>query len=359
MDMNPSFSAATGAKQKLEFRDDIAEQVGNLIAEAKKIAVISHRGPDGDTLGTGLGLRLILQKHGKDITNVCIDPIPLSFHYLSGSSEFVTDFEPTDFDLVIAVDAAAKHQTGLHQTKPELFAGVVPFINIDHHISNELFGTINLVDAEACSSTAVVWKLARKLGWSVTPDAATSLLNGLMTDTGSLQHSNATPEAFRIASEMLSAGADLEKIRKNVFATTPVPTLKLLGKILERIEMNTEKIVTSTVFEQDFKATGADPKDASNAVDYLNMVPNAKYALLLTERGGKVKGSFRTQRDEVNVSELAGKFGGGGHVKAAGFTVPGRLQIERRFRIIPEGKEADKATDKHLADSGVSDNKAA
>lgn len=335
--MGMAATASAGSKHLL-FDDRVADEIGQSISRSRRIALISHRSPDGDTLGAGLGMRAVLQKRGLEVTNVCVDPIPMSFRYLPGASFFERDFRPRDYDLIIAVDAAARHQTGMHETKPELFAGELPLVNIDHHISNELFGTANLVESTAASTTIVLVKLFDHLGWPIGPDAATCLLNGLLTDTGSLQHSNATPEAFRMASRMLAAGADLGKIRKNVFATTPIPTLKLLGRILERVEINAEKIVTSTVSDHDFASTGADPKDASNAIDYLNMVPEAKYALLLTERAGKVKGSFRTQRDEVNVSEIAGRFGGGGHVKAAGFTVPGRLQVERRFRIIPESK---------------------
>ncbi len=322
------------AQKKLFFRKKDAAQIGKAVENAKKIALISHRNPDGDTTGAGLGLRDILQRQGKYIENVCIDPIPLSFRFLPDVSLYKTDFEPRDFDLTIAVDAAARHQTGLHELKPELFAGKYPFINIDHHISNEMFGTVNLIESEACSTTAVLWKLCEHLDWKVSPSAATCLLNGLLTDTGSLQHSNATPEALRIAAKLLTAGADLQSIRKYVFCSTPVPTMKLWGRILERIELSSQQIVTSIVNERDFAVTGADPKDASGAIDFLNMVPDAKYAMLLTEREGKVKGSLRTQQEAVNVSDIAAKFGGGGHIKAAGFSVPGHLQVERRFKIV-------------------------
>jgi len=331
-----STTGADKSAKKLVFRGSDAEKLGNVLATAKRIAVISHRGPDGDTTGAGLALREILTKLGKQVTNICIDPIPLSFLFLPHVSLFQADFRPVDFEVIITVDAAAKHQTGFLEKMPELFSGKYLLVNIDHHISNELFGVLNLVDATACSSTELIWKICEHLGWNMSPDAATCLLTGLMTDTGSLQHSNSTPDAFRIAAKMLAAGADLQKIRKHVFMTIPVTTLKLWGRILDRVEQDSQGIVTSTVFERDFHVTGADPKDASGAIDYLNMVPEAKYALLLTERSGKVKGSFRTQREEVNVSELAGKFGGGGHVKAAGFSVPGHLQIERRFKIVKE-----------------------
>ncbi len=337
--MNQS-SAGDIPREKL-FSKKTALKIGDMILKAKRIAIISHRSPDGDTSGSGMALREMLSGYEKYIENVCVDPMPISFMYMPGIQSYKTDFSPKDFDLIITVDAAAKHQTGMNETKPELFSGSIPLVNIDHHISNEMFGTVNLVEATACSTTAVLWKFFEVLSWKVTPDAATCLLNGLMTDTGSLQHSNSTPESFRIAAKMLAAGADLASIRKNVFQTTPVSTLKLWGEILNRVDIDDEGVVVATVRQSDFEKTGADPKDISGAIDYLNMVPEAKYSLLLTERLGKVKGSLRTQRDEVNVSDIAGNFGGGGHVKAAGFTVPGRLQVERRFKIIPEEKKSE------------------
>ncbi len=321
---------------KTIFCNEKGQKIGFLIASAHKIAIISHRSPDGDTLGAGLGLRQILKNQGKMVENICGDPIPIAFRYLPESDVFRPDFSPNDFDLIITVDAATAAQTGFDQTHPEIFAEGKPLLlNIDHHISNEFFGNENLIDADSASTTMIILKMAKLLGWRISPDAATALLNGLMTDTGSFQHSNTTPEVLRAAARFLSLGADLPKIRKNVFRTNPVSTLKLWGEVLQRTSLDSGGVVTSVVRESDFVKTGADPKDISGAVDYLNMVPTAKYSLLLTERSGKVKGSFRTQRDDVNVSEIAGQFGGGGHVKAAGFTRTGRLVVEQKFRILP------------------------
>ena len=343
------------AQKKLTFRKKDMQQIAKAIEQAKSIAIISHRNPDGDTTGAGLGLRDVLKRQGRFVQNVCIDPIPSSFRFLPDVTQYTQDFNPKEFDLTIAVDAAARHQTGLNELKPELFTGKFPFANIDHHISNELFGTMNLVESDACSTTAVLWKFCDRMDWQISPQAATCLLNGLMTDTGSLQHSNATPEALRIAAKLLAAGADLAAITKFVFRTTSIPTLRLWGRILERIEKNSQQIVSSIVYDRDFAVTGANPKDASGAIDFLNMVPDARYAMLLSERDGKVKGSLRTSLDEVNVSDIAAQFGGGGHVKAAGFSVPGQLQVERRFRIIKELPQmAGAETQKHQSQKSSS-----
>lgn len=328
----------TMAPPEKQFSEETAFLIRDLIAQAQHIAIISHRGPDGDTSGSGLALKIILESQQKRVTNICGDPLPTAFQFLPNASVFVRDFHPEEYDLILTVDAATQGQTGFAESKPELFSGKFPLVNIDHHISNEMFGTVNLVDAFASSTTAVLFALCSLFGWRIPPDAATCLLNGLMTDTGSFQHSNTSPATFRIGARLLAAGADLESIRRYVFRTTPVETLRLWGKILSRAEKTAEGIVVSSVRAEDFERTGADPKDASGAIDYLNMIPDASYSMLLTERGGKVKGSLRTQQDSVNVSEIAGKFGGGGHIKAAGFTVPGTLQMERRFSIVSEEK---------------------
>jgi phosphoesterase RecJ-like protein len=331
-------NATTHVPLEKQFSLDAVKKIEETIFRAKKIAIISHRSPDGDTIGSGLGLREILLRKGKYVKNICVDSIPTSFLYLPEASCFERSFVFDSFDLFITVDTAAKHQTGIEELYPKIFSGDVPLINIDHHISNEMFGTVSLVDAMASSTTVLLWKMFRTLGWEVSSNMATCLLNGLMTDTGSFQHSSTSPESLRIAAKMLSAGADLGGIRKNVFRTTPVSTLKLWGEILNRVDINSENIVVSVVREIDFEKTGANQKDISGAIDYLNMVPEAEYSLLLTERDGKVKGSLRTQQDAVNVSDIAGNFGGGGHVRAAGFTVSGRLHMERRFTIISEQK---------------------
>lgn len=329
-------SLANETPEEMIFSEKKARYIGQMITQAQKIAIISHRNPDGDTSGSGLALRDVLLRQGKYVLNVCGDQLPSAFQFLPDASCYVDNFDPSYFDLIITVDAATKAQTGFHEKLPGLFSGNIPLINIDHHISNELFGTLNLVVSDACSTAAVMWNIFDILDWRISPDAATCLLNGVMTDTGSFQHSNTTPQALRIGSKLLAAGASLHKIRSHVFKSTTVPTLKLWGKILNRLEMGPDKIAVSLVKEEDFKKTGADPKDTSGAIDYLNMIPEAKYAMLLTERKGRVKGSLRTQREDVNVSEIAGRFGGGGHVKAAGFNMNGSLQIEKRFTIVPE-----------------------
>ena len=155
-------------------------------------------------------------------------------------------------------------------------------------------------------------------------------------------HSNTTAEVLQVAGELVSKGANVQKISKELFHTTPVNKLRLWGKILERSYINEDGVTVSAVNQNDYLVCDATSKDTGGAIDYLNAVPGSKYCILLSEDDkGTVKGSLRTQRDDVNLSEVASKWGGGGHPKASGFGVEGKLKPTMTWKIVPEdGGEA-------------------
>ena len=167
------------------YNAEVAEEINRRITGANRIALISHRSPDGDTVGANLGLRQILLAQGKKVDSICVDPMPSAFRFLPGITKFKQELSPSSYDLIITVDAATAAQTGFDEQYPQLFGDNSNLINLDHHISNTLFAGINLVAADEASSASLIWIMAQQLGWSVNSDAATCLLNGLMTDTGS------------------------------------------------------------------------------------------------------------------------------------------------------------------------------
>lgn len=298
----------------------------NLLAHAAKIVIISHRGPDGDAVGANLALRLALKyQWNKNIISACVDPPPGYCDFLPEINEFKTDFDKTSADALVFVDCGASYMSKFHEKKPDLFSGSPPVINIDHHSSNDNFGQINIVNSGAASTTQILYEFFKFCGFKITTDIATCLLNGLYFDTGSFMHSNTTPEVLNIASELLWRGADFKTISKKQFHTTTVPQMKLFGRVFERMRVNDKKVVASAVSEKDFEETGAQLEDTTGAIDYLNSVPDGNMCCLLYEdRKGMIKGSFRT-RTEIDLAALASQFGGGGHKKAAGFSVPGHL----------------------------------
>jgi len=314
-------------------------QAKRLIDKANNILCISHKRPDGDTLGTTVAWHLALKNMGKKTDMACVDEIPERFTFLADINKFRREFDFREYDLIIVSDAGASYMTRYHEIYPEIFGGDVPVINIDHHASNDDFGLCNIVDSASASTTVILFKLFEFLEIPVTSQMATAMLCGIYNDTGSLMHSNTNLEVFEISGSLMEMGGRVHTVARNLFRTTPVSTLRLWGRVLENVRINEEGVTISVITWKDFQECGASSDEISGVVDMMNSVPGAKYTCLLNEdRSGKIKGSFRTQRDDVDLAELAGRFGGGGHKKAAGFTMSGRLQKEVHWKIIPENK---------------------
>ncbi|OGJ42090.1 hypothetical protein A3B60_00580 [Candidatus Peregrinibacteria bacterium RIFCSPLOWO2_01_FULL_39_12] len=320
-------------KLKIEF-----QKAKRIFLENQKFCIISHRSPDGDAVGSNLGLRLALESLGKEVVSACVDPAPENSSWLKKADTFVTDFNYEDFDAIVSVDCGALKLFVFHEAKPEILSGQKPFINFDHHISNNGFGTVNPVAPEECSTSIIIYKFLQFCEWPVTIDIATCLMHGIYFDTGGLMHSNTSGEVFKVVSDLLSKGANLRKIVKELFHTTPINKLRLWGRIMERTYVNEDSVTISAVGKSDYDACNSTSHDTGGVIDYLNAVPNSKYCLLLSEdEKGLVKGSLRTQRDDINLSDVASQWGGGGHPKASGFGVQGKLMPVMSWKILSEG----------------------
>ena len=295
--------------------------------EAQRILIISHKSPDADTIGANLALREALENMGKTVTSASVDIVPESCLFLRKADTYMQDFNLSDFDLVITVDCGGHKPMAFHEKKPELLdRQKVQLINIDHHPNNDFFGSTNIVMADTPATCFILFLLFSYYGWSITPTMATSLLQGLYYDTGSFMHSNTSADCLRIAARLKALGADLERSVKEQFHTASIPKLRLWGRALSRATLNDKQAVITAVTEQDYKEENAELEDLSGLVNYLNHVPQAKFCILLTEDfKGNIKGSLRTQDEVMNLSTLTGLFGGGGHKKASGFTIPGHL----------------------------------
>ncbi len=321
-------------KIKIEF-----QKAKRTLLDAQKICIISHRSPDGDAIGSNLALRLALETLGKDVVSACVDPLPENSLWLKEADTYVQDFDYYEFDVIVSVDCAAKKLVAFLDKKPEILSGPTHYINIDHHVSNDGFGTVNVVDTEACSTAMILYKFLRFCEWKITIDIATCLLHGIYFDTGGMMHSNTDAEVFKVAGDLMAKGADLKRIAKELFHTTPVNRLRLLGRILEKMHVNDEGVTISAVEKSDYEACQATSHDTGGAIDYLNAVPGSKYCVLLSEdEKGLVKGSLRTQRDDIKLSDVAAKWGGGGHPKASGFGVQGKLQPVISWKILPKDR---------------------
>lgn len=304
--------------------------------KADKILVISHKRPDGDTIGATIAMYIALQREGKSVDIACVDDIPKRYHYLPDTKRYIKEFDINDYDLMIVMDAGASYMTKYHEVYPGIWESNVPVINIDHHHSNDNFGTYNIVDSGSASTTVIMYKFFQYNNVKITPPMATALITGIYNDTGSLMHSNTTLEVFETTSALMLLGGRTDIVAKNLFKQTPISTLKLWGRALENTRINDDGITVSVITWKDFVECDAEQDEISGVVDLMNSVPGAKYTCLLNEdKYGNVKGSFRTQKEDVDLEELAAKFGGGGHKKASGFTMPGRIHQETHWKIVP------------------------
>lgn len=314
---------------------DIADAIFASLKAAKNVLIISHRGPDPDTLGSNLVLRKILEDMGKKVTSACVDEVPHTYHIVPDIQTFVTDFNPRDYDLFIAVDAGSISQANFPFKYPEIVEK--NFINIDHHPSNEGYGTLNLVMDKAASATFVIYHLFQHWNIEITPYIATLLLYGLYYDTGSFMHSNTCDAVLEMASDLLVKGADQEIIIKSLYQNKTINQLRLWGRALESMELTSGNVAVAAVTEDDFKATHATHNDLSGLIDYVSSTKGSNFATLLSsQEDGTIKGSFRTRRDDVNVSALAQNFGGGGHKKASGFSIKGKIKRTSQWSIVGE-----------------------
>lgn len=300
--------------------------------------LICHLQPDGDALGSTLALNEALKNNGKKVLMVCTDDIPEFFLFLPDAQQIKKDFLIGNFDVVILLDNGDLRRTGFYDRVIKIKEKKISLINIDHHPKNDLWKhtTINYVNEKVSSTSELVYEILLGLEWKITPKIATALLTGIFTDTGGFQHANTSASVLNIASELLNKGAKLKKISESVSNSCTVTRLKLWGIALSRLLVNEKYgIASSFLLREEINKLDASVEEVSGLVNLINAIPEAKIALLLYETAdGKIRGSLRTEKDAVDVSKLAKILGGGGHKKAAGFTLSGEIkQIDKIWQI--------------------------
>jgi len=305
------------------------------IQNANNILVVSHYDPDGDALGSALAISLFLDKFQKNHT-VFNKTVPAKyFDYLprieqiitprpgSGQAEIPLNLEL--FDLIIALDCGDIDRTGI----VELLNAHDHYqlVNIDHHISNNNYGHHNLVMPQSSSTSEIIYNFLQYHSQEIDKDIATCLLTGIITDTMNFTNSGTTNDSLKIASELLKKGARITQVTDAIIRNKKINALKLWGQIFDRLQLNERYGIGYTVIrQQDFSDFDIEEDSLDGMANFLNSLNNVKAILILQEKDNNViKGSFRTTRDDVDVSKLAAMFGGGGHRKAAGFRINGRL----------------------------------
>jgi phosphoesterase RecJ-like protein len=249
------------------------------------------------------------------------------YDFMPGIERFRTDPDPDlDYDLIVVGDCGDLERVGRVLTEHAELFGRVPIVDIDHHISNRGFGAVDWVDATAAATCEMTALLACAIG--VPLDAAdgqlaASLIAGVVIDTANFQHPNTTPRTLRVAAELLAAGAPLFESARALYRTKPNRQLRLFGLVLGRLRDELDgRLVWSTLTSEDYLVSGAGPQDTEGLIDLLSQSSTADIAILLKEDDGQTRISVRTREGGVDATELCGRFGGGGHARAAGATVP-------------------------------------
>ncbi len=315
------------------YMDYSARRLHDEIMRAKHILLEPHQHPDGDALGSVGAFMQWLRELQKPHMAFCPTPISERLRYLPHADYMVTDpaiWHEEKFDLIIVFDSGDLTYAGI-QTHIDALPYKPLVANIDHHISNTFFGDINLVYPKASSTSEVLYTFLRENNVVIRRDIATCLLTGLMYDTNNFTNAGTTDRSLVIAGELIHAGGDIHMVRKALFQDKTMHALKLWGTVLGRLDKHDElNLVHTFITLDDLAAHGATDKDTEGIANLLNVLGDGKASLVLRElEGGKVKASFRTTHDDVDVSLWAGLFGGGGHKKAAGFVTEGTIESVR------------------------------
>jgi phosphoesterase RecJ-like protein len=302
------------------------EEVLAELRTAEKLLLTTHENPDGDALGSLLAMHWILTQLGKEsVMYMSPDEFPLPWEYRSFTfEEDLVGEPPPDVNerTIVFLDC------GNIDRMPVDFlqADGLHILNIDHHHDNTRFGTVNLVVPEASCTAEIVWRLARELGAEVTPPIADALYVGLVTDTGRFSYENTSPEAHRMAADLIEAGVEPHKVYRRLFEDLPFRRLLLLQRALASVERHDGGALTiAHVTKSDFEETGALETDSEGIVDHMRAVEGTSVAvlvrdLLADDRQGRRKVSLRATDGRVDVSRIAREMGGGGHPQAAGFS---------------------------------------
>lgn len=305
---------------------ETVRQAAKLIREADEVVLACHLGPDGDALGSMLGMAWLLREHGKRVFPSFGEPFVVGEVYR---------FLPTDLlvppaevpdrpRLMLSFDAGSIDRLGTLAAPAALAADLVV---IDHHVSNQGFGTVDLVIPEAAATAEICVALVAELGWEIDQVAATCFHVGIVTDTGRFQYSNTTPQTLRVAASLVEAGARPEVIGRHVYEEAPFGYLRLASKVLGRAELDEPlRLVSAVMYASDLEECGVTMDDTDPLIDDLRMARESDVAALVKEFGnGRFKVSLRS-RGRVDVGAIAVAHGGGGHHNAAGFTFTGSAE---------------------------------
>jgi phosphoesterase RecJ-like protein len=299
------------------------------LKKAQTVAVLTHVRPDGDAIGSQLAMVLALQKLGKTVVAWNEDGLPETFAFLTGSGVITKPpAAPMDFDIVLALDTAAKNRLG---NTMQAVGSYQQLINIDHHASNPSYGDLNYIDIQAPATGQIIYELLQDQQLPFFPAIADALFVAISTDTGSFRYQNTTAQTFEIAGRLVEGGVDLAKVSNRIYESYPKRRILLLGRLLNDATFHAnDRIATFSLTEETKASMGVDPADVDGLIDVIRSVDTVVVAIFFEEvEDQRVRISVRSKDPRIDANRICSTWGGGGHQLAAGARIRGTLEQVR------------------------------
>jgi len=309
----------------------IVPKIIQAIRESRSACVVGHIRPDGDCIGSQLALALALKNEGKEVTCWNEDLVPDKLAFLDSHKMFEQPEAGRKFDCVIATDCASFERLG---TVRDCIEERKVFINIDHHTSNTRYADLNWVSSKEPSTGELIYRLLKTAKWPITRPIADCLFTAVSTDTGSFQYASTTPATFNVASHLVERGADLDRISQEVYQSYPLARVQLLRHVYNKFHLTHDgRTAYFWLKKRDYTRTGAQRDDSEGLIDHIRAIEGVIVACVFEEMEPELtRISLRSKSAEVDVNQIAGQFGGGGHSAAAGARIPGKpIAVQRRI----------------------------
>lgn len=312
-----------------------ADEIVELLGQAEKVLLCTHIFPDGDALGSQLGLGHALTAMGKEVYLYCEEPASYLLAFLPGCDELIPFFpDELDFDCAVSLDCGDRRRLGNQHND---LLEIRPFIALDHHAAHQEFGDLRWVDSNRSSTGEMVYDLIRLLGARISEECAYCLYTAILTDTGSFRYESTTSHTMRVAADLMEYGISVPEICGHIYDNYSKNRLQLLQQVLASLELfSDDKIAVIKVTNELFEATQTTGADTELFINFPRSLQSVKVAVFLKETPDNLVGVSMRAKGDVDVAKVARRFGGGGHVNAAGFKLPDVTSKELQQRLLAE-----------------------
>lgn len=310
-------------------KEELFQKAHAVIDQSRRVLIVMHQRPDGDAVGSAISLAHYCSAIGKLHDVFCVHRAPDHFAFLPRIDSINTDtrlITHGDHDVLVSLDSGDLVYAGIHEHLGNRTGQPHTIINIDHHATNTHYGDINIVDPDSSSASELMYHFLQYRQHPITDDIATLLLTGIITDTGGFSNLATTSSSLTVASELLSRGARIWDIHTHTSKNKSLNALRVWGIVLSRLRKHESGVVSTVLTKEDLHRFRAAPEDIEGIANFLNSIEDARAVVIISElEDGKIKISLRSTQDGVSVAKFARTFGGGGHTKAAGLSLPGRI----------------------------------